>query len=142
LKLLEQYKEEEKHHYNKKYEARLLSTQEAGNSYDKVNDNAVQYFNTMVKDIIKRKGEISILDYGCGTGEKSVQLISKDTNLKGIDISDKSIDLANSKYSYSPNVSFEVMDCENTNFPDNSFDMIFDYGCVESDQFGSFDLNK
>jgi ubiquinone/menaquinone biosynthesis C-methylase UbiE len=137
LKRIEEYKEEEKHHYNQKYEARLLSIEETPNSYDEVNENAIQYFNAIVKNIIKRRGDISILDYGCGTGEKSVQLIGKDTKLRGIDISEKSIELANSKYSNIPNVSFEVMDCEKTIFPDNSFDMIFDYGT-----FSSIDINK
>ena len=125
---MDDYKEQEKLHYNMRYKDKETFIRDEVNIYDMVNENAVRYFYAHVKSIIKDKGQISILDYGCGDGDKSIPLVSKDIMLTGIDISDKSIDQAQVKYSQHKNVSFEVMDCEKTTFKDDTFDMIFDYG--------------
>ena len=125
--LSDDYKVGEKNHYNERYAGDSSTIPRKVNHNDIVNENAVQYFNAIVKGIVKERGEISMLDYGCGTGDKSVPPIGNQTILKGIDISDKSISKAMEKYSDLQNVSFEVMDCERTSFPDNSFDLIFDY---------------
>lgn len=81
--------------------------------------------------------QLKILDYGCGTGVKHFAIIGNN-NLYGIDVSQKSIELAN-KFARENklNAEYHVMDCENTSFENSTFDILLDYGT-----FSSLDFDK
>lgn len=68
------------------------------------------------------------LDYCCGDGSISIFLAQNNAEITGIDISDVSIKIAKqnaSKKGLENNPTFLVMDAENMEFDDNSFDVIF-----------------
>lgn len=72
-----------------------------------------------------------VLEYGCGTGNNSIQLAKACKTITGIDISDKAIEKANQAIPDDvQNVKFHVMDAENLEFPDYSFDLIFGSGIL------------
>ncbi len=73
-----------------------------------------------------------ILDYGCGVGpviEKVIKFNPK--KITGIDISDVSILKAKKKFS-NPNSKVELFvdNCENTNFSNNKFDIVYGLGIL------------
>jgi SAM-dependent methyltransferase len=79
-----------------------------------------------------------VLDYGCGNGIHSVSLAKWGAEVVGIDLSEPLIEIAKRRaQKEGVNVNFLVMDCESTEFPDNSFDIIFDGGT-----FSSLDIRK
>ncbi|MFC1789845.1 class I SAM-dependent methyltransferase [Patescibacteria group bacterium] len=97
-----------------------------------------QYCYTWLSKNSKNK---VILDFGCGNGIHSV-LPAKSGAKKviGIDLSEESLKLARERIKrekLEDNVEFLSMDCEKLNFPNNSFDIIFDGGT-----FSSLDLKK
>jgi len=126
------YKSEESEHYNSRYNGDSKSKSVFSGSADKVNENATKYFYTMVSQVQEEIGRGKLLDYGCGTGEKAVQAIKDNWIFSGIDISEKSIAQAKKIYCNLANVSFQVMDCEQTKFADNTFDIVFDFGTFSS----------
>jgi len=73
-----------------------------------------------------------ILDYGCGVGpiiEKVIKFNPK--KITGIDISDVSISKAKEKFvNISPKVELLVDNCENTNFDNNKFDIVYGLGIL------------
>lgn len=87
----------------------------------------------------KCKGK-KILDYGCGNGVHSFWLADFGGEITGVDLSEKSLEVARIKASREKSVSrvkFLAMDCEKLEFEDNTFDIIFDGG-----SFSSLDLAK
>jgi ubiquinone/menaquinone biosynthesis C-methylase UbiE len=75
-----------------------------------------------------------VLEYGCGQGEASL-IISKKYNPKsvvGIDISDVAVDQARSEAAALrlDNASFEVMNAEKMDFPDDEFDLGCGFGIL------------
>lgn len=60
-----------------------------------------------------------VLDVGCGAGRDASYFISKDFSVTGIDFSEKLIDIARKKV---PKGKFLVMDFEELEFTENSFD--------------------
>lgn len=68
---------------------------------------------------LKNKKVISI---GCGSGEDCNQLQKRGADVTGVDISEKLIAIAKDSY---PKCSYEVMDMENLNFDDESFDFAY-----------------
>lgn len=92
-------------------------------------------YEKCIRDFLDtRKSEpILILDYGCGTGEKHFKFINTNVRLIGIDISGKSIEVAKKlQISEGINAEYRVMDCEKMDFPDDTFDLILDYGTFSS----------
>jgi len=75
---------------------------------------------------IKKKAKI--LDIGCGPGIIIEELLSKNAEIYGIDISKEMINLAKKKF---PNVNFSVGDAENIKFPNNTFDVVISMGLIE-----------
>ena len=128
---MDDYKSIERKHYNARHKNYSPVTLKRGHA-DKVNENAENYFYSLIDSIQAKLGKGTMLDYGCGTGDKLGVSNKPEWDIIGIDISDKSIDEARRIYSDYKNVSFEVMDCEKTSYPDNSFDIIFDYGTFSS----------
>lgn len=71
------------------------------------------------------------LDFCCGEGEGAIKLAKAGARVVGIDISADSLALAReaSRGLASP-PEFRVMDAENLDFPDNTFDLIYAAGCL------------
>ena len=83
-----------------------------------------------VKWLSKRmgiKGNETILDCGCGIGGtmKQIALLHPNTNVYGINISDGQIKMAEQVLEGLDNCNLSVQDYTNTNFEDNSFDVIY-----------------
>jgi ubiquinone/menaquinone biosynthesis C-methylase UbiE len=81
-----------------------------------------------------------ILDYGCGNGVHSIFLAKLGKEVVGIDLSQSSLRIAKERAKragFEGKTEFLVMDCENTQFSDNSFDAVFDGGT-----FSSLDIKK
>ena len=130
---MDSYKQKERSHYNSRYEDIVDDTNNLEfETADIISENAITHFFNIVKEVQSLKGKGRILDYGCGTGDKSIKILEEGWEINGIDISEKSIAVANKKYSRKSNISFDVMDCENTIFPDNTFDIVFDFGTFSS----------
>lgn len=72
-----------------------------------------------------------LLEYGCGTGSCSKQWLKSGAILTGIDISPEGIHVAKETIAESEyDVDYFVMDAENTDFHDNSFDIIVGTGII------------
>ncbi len=67
-----------------------------------------------------------ILDVGCGTGNDLTRFAKGGAEVTGIDLAAHSIDLAKNNFAMRKlQGSFQVMDGEKMEFPDNSFDMVY-----------------
>lgn len=80
-------------------------------------------------NIINKKS----LDYCCGNGEIAIEMGKKGADVTGIDISQVAVNNANKiaeKESINKKCVFKVMDAEHTEFEDNSFDIIHEYGAL------------
>ena len=77
--------------------------------------------------ILDRCQEKRVLDYCCGTGEFTCFIAKNSAETVGIDISEVSIDACKKRSideKVDKKVCFFVMDAENLEFPDGSFDVI------------------
>lgn len=95
------------------------------------------FLRNISKEKIKGK---KVLDYGCGAGIHLEWLALSVGEVKGIDLSEKSLEIAKKmvqKKKLESKVKLLLMDCEKMEFPDNSFDVIFDGG-----SFSSLDLKN
>jgi len=97
------------------------------------------YTYESMQDIIKTQNEFlgdikgkKVLDYGCGTGWLTIELLSKGAVVSSIDISPKSIEETIKKVNdfNFQNHSAHIMDCEDLKFPDESFDVICGNGIL------------
>lgn len=75
-----------------------------------------------------------VLDYGCGTGIHLNWLAKYLKKVTGIDLSQNSLDKAKGLEN---NITLVLGDCEKTEFPNESFDVVFDGGT-----FSSLDLEN
>lgn len=129
------YKFEIKRHFDKK----ALDY----NAEDFIPNCLDQYFRAPFDHIIakycQRIDGKKILDYCCGTGINSVVFSKKGAKITGIDLSYRSIQIANKKFKKLnlKNFKFYKMDAHSLNFKDSSFDIIV---CYKSMLY--LDLNK
>lgn len=68
-----------------------------------------------------------VLDLGCGKGFLAIALAHRGSHVTAIDISPKSIELARLRAEaagVADKIHFQVMDCENLEFPDGTFDAV------------------
>lgn len=75
----------------------------------------------------------TVLDYCCGLGRSSVRLAQVSSFVHGIDISAESINTARMSASdegISDKTRFEVMDAENLNYDNNTFDVVYCCGVL------------
>jgi ubiquinone/menaquinone biosynthesis C-methylase UbiE len=79
-----------------------------------------------ISEFISFNSDDTLLDVATGTGDFPLFVAPRIRHAFGIDISDKMIDLANSKKSARAitNVEFRVSDVEQVPFPDNSFNVV------------------
>lgn len=81
-----------------------------------------------------------ILDYGCGIGVHSILPAKQGAEVFGVDISDVSIEIAKEWAKHEKveaKTKFLAMDCEKLDFPDNSFDIVFNCGtlsCIDREK--------
>jgi len=84
--------------------------------------------------LFKNIGGAVALDYCCGNGEMAVEMARRGAKkVVGIDISEVAIrnaqELANAR-GVEGICDFRIMDAENTEFPDDTFDVIHEYGAL------------
>ena len=95
------------------------------------------FLNKLLKE--KAQGE-KILDYGCGSGTHLIWLAKIGKETVGIDLSKKSLEVAGKRLKMEKlekKAKVLLMDCEKVEFPNDSFNIVFDGGT-----FSSLDLNK
>lgn len=134
-------KEKEIEYYNKKGEE--LQKESLGEDLGdfegfKPSDlNSFRFFYKLIGDNTKDK---IVLDYGCGNGIHSLFPFKMGAQkVIGIDLAEKLLQLAKKraeKEGQADKIEFKKMDCEKTEFSDNTFDLIIDGGT-----FSSIDLN-
>ena len=94
-----------------------------------------QFLYKVAAPIIANK---KVLDYGCGNGVHSGFLAEHAARVVGIDLSQASLEVARKVHStIADRASFIKMDCEALEFPEQSFDVVFDGGT-----FSSLDFSK
>ena len=135
------YKQLEEKHYDSTYSKGVgyyyPDDNEISNN-DKVNIAARRFIENRTMDILKILKQGEMLDYGCAIGEKTYKYSSPEWKITGIDISTKSIEVANEiSGKLHINSAFIVMDCENLSFEKDRFDIIYDFGT-----FSSLDITK
>jgi len=95
--------------------------QKSGPKY--TNDIYLKLLDMALKKVKGKK----ILDLGCGDGQASVMFRDRGLDVTGVDISRSIIKRDNKRY---PDMRFVVMGGENLEFPDSSFDIVHDGGCL------------
>ena len=141
---MEKRKQEEVEHYEKRAKKRLLGAKQAGNNtggdFEGFSAELLSSFRFCRRLLKERCFDKEVLDYGCGNGIHSVFLAKSGAKVTGIDLSKSFLQIAEKKAKMAgvgENARFLVMDCEHLEFPDNSFDIIFDGGT-----FSSLDIKK
>ena len=125
------YKEEEAAQADKK--ALSANNDSSNNIYDLLLQSAHLHFEKLVRDYISANPTGVMLDFGCGTGSRTVHLIPSGWSLIGIDISKESINIAQSQGAATAQATeYLVMDGEAMSFSKNKFDLIVDYGSFSS----------
>jgi ubiquinone/menaquinone biosynthesis C-methylase UbiE len=73
------------------------------------------------------KGNEKILECGCGVGGviKQIASLHPDTDIHGINISDGQVKMANEVLKDFKNTSISIQDFTNTNYDDNTFDIVY-----------------
>jgi len=77
------------------------------------------------------KNYSSVLEIGCGNGNgaRLIEKYYKPKKIVAIDLDEKMIDLAR-KNNNSNSIGFIVMNASKLDFPDNTFDVVFDFGII------------
>ena len=130
------YQKEERAHYNSRFIGKSNRPGKLEKVFDQINEVSADFFYSEIFKYQKKLKTGKMLDYGCGTGSRSEFLADTNWKVYGIDISENSIEMGSCNFGSRPNLELSVMDCENTSFQDNTFDIIFDYGT-----FSSIDIN-
>lgn len=85
-----------------------------------------EYYFKLFKKLKKNK----LLEVAAGTGENTFKLIKMKFNVSATDISPKSVEVLNKKYSKYKNFSSKVADMEKLPFKNESFDVICSAGSL------------
>lgn len=136
---MEERKIKEIEYYDKQARERAGSEEKSAD-FEGFNPNILSSFR-FCYDILKQRCQgKKLLDYGCGNGVHSVFPAKCGAEVTAIDLSEPSLEIAREKAQkegLGDKILFLAMDCEKTDFPDNSFDIIFDGGT-----FSSLDISK
>jgi len=96
--------------------------------YYVINNIALKKYYDIIYTNCKNK---KLLEYGCGTGDNIKIFNSFNAHVTGIDISQEGINKANKKIMTNKlDADCYVMDAENTDFKNNSFDIIAGRGII------------
>ena len=96
-----------------------------------------KFLYSIAASLVKNK---KVLDYGCGNGVHTKFFAEHARELVGVDLSEGVLAIARrnaEKEKVENKAKFLAMDCEKLEFPDNSFDVVFDGGT-----FSSLDFDK
>jgi len=134
------FKRNEHAYQNEKYEKTRLDESEHRTSVDAyrkshltpIQDGGSKrgliFGNTVDKLLAQDIKGKKVLDYCCGKGDLGVFLAMHGADVSGIDISEKAIEVANFKANVNNlDIDFRVMDAENLDFPDESFDFVIGF---------------
>lgn len=99
------------------------SPRESVRQYYAIANKSHQHFDDMIRQAAAGR---DVLEYGCGVGNFSFDLAAIGARVTGIDISPNSVEVARKRALDQgfDSMIFEVMDAENMDFPDESFDVV------------------
>ena len=82
--------------------------------------------------VVEHARDAVALDYGCAKGEWALKIAPVAKRVHGIDISDVAIDAARAEAAEKglTNTQFDAMDAHQTDFADNTFDLVFGLGII------------
>lgn len=75
--------------------------------------------------LLGMKGLGSVVEFGCGPGYFTRAISRNASHVLATDISERMLDVARKNLADRQNVTFRKVNCENTLFPDGSFDTVF-----------------
>jgi len=143
---MELRKQQEIEHYDKlarEWQEKIANSKEQIAKYDielidVMKMSSYQFVYELLEKYVPEK---RVLDYGCGHGMHAISMARMAAKkVIGIDLSKESLKIAEqraNRKSLNNRVKFIKMDAEKLEFPDNSFDIVFDGGT-----FSSIDINK
>jgi SAM-dependent methyltransferase len=103
-------------------------TRKAVKKYYKSASQSKDYYHRQLEEDVEGK---KVLEYGCGPGSAAFRLAELGGEIHGIDISDVAISQSQEKAEeMGLNIDFQVMDAENLNFGDDTFDLICGSGIL------------
>lgn len=112
--------------HNERFSENTRSNQDK--FYFAIEDGA-KYFSSQ---ILKHIQSGTSLEYGCGSGENSIELCQTAQELHSIDISDYAVEKAKELVAVRgiKNLNFYAMNCEMLEFADAKFDVVFGSGIL------------
>ncbi|MDR9415828.1 MAG: class I SAM-dependent methyltransferase, partial [Gracilimonas sp.] len=115
----------EKEFHNETFSKKTRSA--TGKYYKSANLGKEKYQKTLFADVNGKR----VLEYGCGPGSAAFDLARKGAKVTAIDIADVAIEMAEKQANEEGlDIDFFVMDAENLNFEDDTFDMICGSGIL------------
>lgn len=106
------------------------NTRAAASKFYIVAEKAKRQYHALInKDCAGKQ----VLEYGCGKGSYAFGLAGMGANVAGIDISDEGIELATTRAreeGLQDQLSFQVMNAEELEFPDDHFDIVCGSGIL------------
>jgi 2-polyprenyl-3-methyl-5-hydroxy-6-metoxy-1,4-benzoquinol methylase len=86
---------------------------------------------TEMMEIIGDVRGLTVLDYGCGTGQLGIYLATQGAKVHGFDLSPKGTECAQwASRKYGLDCSFRALDAEEIDYPDNTFDLAVGFGVL------------
>jgi len=132
--MIEERKLKEIEYYDAEAKSSSGSSKEAGSlqTFDPFFLESYQFVKRVLEKGYEQK---TVLDYGCGSGIHVSWLAKAFNKVVGVDLSQNSLAKAKEivkKEGIENKVSLIVGDCENLEFPEGSFDVVFDGGTFSS----------
>jgi ubiquinone/menaquinone biosynthesis C-methylase UbiE len=81
-------------------------------------------------ELTSKKNEISVLDFGAGTGNLSLKFLNFQCRVTACDVSEKSLNVLKKKSKNHKNLITQKINGDKLPFPDNSFDIISTYSVL------------